>query len=96
MKAWIKRLFSLPLLLAALERQSLLLFGWLLLATPVPVQAQFNYTVTNGTITITRSPGTDEVVVIPNAIDGLPVTSIGSYSFRDALISACEKTRVFH
>src|SRR5437016_3446488 len=30
-----------------MKKQSLLILGWLLLATPTAVQAQFNYTVTN-------------------------------------------------
>jgi len=49
----------------------LLLFGRLLLATPVAVQAQFNYTTNKGTITITGYFGTDPVVAIPSTIDGL-------------------------
>src|SRR5215510_6472008 len=64
-----------------MKRQSMLLFGWLLLATPVAVQAQFNYTVTNGTVTITRYAGSDLVVVIPDTINGLPVTAIGNSVF---------------
>src|SRR5262252_4366239 len=66
---------------AAFERQSFLLFGWLFLATPVAVQAQFNYTTNNGTITITGYTGTNGVVVIPDTITGLPVTGIGDYAF---------------
>src|SRR5215471_8483754 len=64
-----------------MNRQPLLLFGWLLLATPVAVQAQFTYTTTNGTITITGYTGTDANLVIPSTIDGLPVTSIGTGAF---------------
>src|SRR5436190_23498849 len=37
----------------------------------------FNYTNTNGTITITGYKGAGGNVVIPGIIDGLPVTSIG-------------------
>ena len=64
-----------------MKRQSLLLFGWLLLASPAAVQAQFNYTVTNQTITITGYTGTSSVVDIPSTINGLPVISIGIGAF---------------
>ncbi len=44
-------------------------------------QAQFNYVINDGTITITKyvGPGGDET--IPNTIAGLPVTSIGVGAF---------------
>jgi hypothetical protein len=48
----------------------------LLLALPAVVQAQFNYTVNNGAITITKYTGPGGSVVIPGAINGLPVTAI--------------------
>jgi hypothetical protein len=67
--------FHVPFLLPAL------FFGWLLLGMPVAVQAQFNYTVTNGTVTITGYTGTNADVVIPSTIDGLPVTAIGDSAF---------------
>src|SRR5215471_4838031 len=73
--------FLLPTLVAALETQSLLLFGWLLLATPAAVQAQFSYTVTDQMVTITGYSGTTDVVAIPSTINGLPVISIGDYAF---------------
>ena len=57
----------------------------LLLILPATVQAQFNYTTTNGTITITRYTGSGSAVTIPDRIpdtaNGLPVTSIGDYAF---------------
>jgi hypothetical protein len=53
-----------------MKRQSLILLGWLLLATPVVVQAQFSYTNNNGTITITGYTGTNLDVVIPSTIAG--------------------------
>jgi hypothetical protein len=59
-----------------MKRQSLLLFGWLLLAMPASVQAQFTYTTNNGTITITGYTGSNAIVVIPDTITGLPVTVI--------------------
>ena len=58
----------------------------LVLATPA-VQAQFNYTVTNQTVTITGYTGTKNIVDIPSTIDGLPVTSIGDGAFRDSRIT---------
>lgn len=48
---------------------------------PAVVQAQFSYTTNNGMITITAYTGSDGVVNIPNTIDGLPVTSIGTNAF---------------
>src|ERR1035438_7421287 len=51
----------------------------LLLTLPAVVQAQFSYTVNNGTITITGGPG--GAVTIPSTINGLPVTSIGDDAF---------------
>jgi hypothetical protein len=51
------------------------------LALPAALQAQFNYTVTNGTITITGYTGPGGVVNIPGTINGLPVTAIGNYAF---------------
>jgi hypothetical protein len=50
----------------------------LLFALPAVVQAQFNYTTNNGTITITGYTGPGGDVTIPSATNGLPVTSIGS------------------
>ena len=43
--------------------------------------AQFNYTTNNGTIAITGYTGTNDDLVIPSTIDGLPVTSIESNAF---------------
>jgi hypothetical protein len=48
---------------------------------PAVVQAQFNYTNTNGTITITGYTGPGGAVTIPSTINGLPVTSIGDWAF---------------
>ena len=55
---------------------ALLFFG---LATSV--QAQFTYTINNGTITITGYTGTNSVLTIPSTIDDLPVTDIGTNAF---------------
>ena len=53
----------------------------LLLTLPVVVQGQFYYTVTNGTITITHYNDSALDVIIPDAIDGLPVIGIGDEAF---------------
>ncbi len=53
----------------------------LLLALPVVVQAQFDYTTINGTISILGYTGPGGAVTIPDTIDGLPVASIGSNAF---------------
>ena len=52
----------------------------LLLLLPATVQAQFNYTTNNGTITITEYTGPGGAVTIPDTINDLPVTSIGGYN----------------
>jgi hypothetical protein len=57
-----------------------LTFAVLLIFAPA-AHAQFTYSTTNGTITITGYTGTDSAVAIPSTIDGLPVTSIGSKAF---------------
>jgi hypothetical protein len=43
----------------------------------------FTYTVSGGAVTITRYTGAGGAVVIPSAINGMPVVSIGSYAFYD-------------
>jgi hypothetical protein len=70
-----------------MKRPSLLLFGWLILATPAAVQAHFSYTVTSQMVTITGYTGTNGVVAIPSTINGLPVTSIGDYAFQGSSIT---------
>jgi len=47
----------------------------------VQVQGEFTWTTNNGTITITRYTGPSGAVTIPDTINGLPVTSIGSGAF---------------
>jgi hypothetical protein len=53
----------------------------LLLVLPAAVQAQFIYTINNGTVTITGYTGPGGAVTIPDTISGLPVTSIGFSAF---------------
>ena len=43
----------------------------------------FTYEVSGGTVTITGYTGGAGVVVIPAAIDGMPVVTIGNYSFKN-------------
>ncbi len=54
---------------------------WLLLALPVATQAQFTYRAVSGKITITGYSGFDGEVIIPDTIDGLPVTRISAQTF---------------
>jgi Flp pilus assembly protein protease CpaA len=56
---------------------------WLLLALPAVVQAQFTYTTNNNQITITGAFGQGGPLIIPDTIDGLPVTAIGREAFYD-------------
>src|SRR5579863_8077135 len=60
-----------------MKRTVFALFGWLLLAAPAAVHAQFTYTTNNGTITVTGHTGLYGLgVAIPATISGMPVTSI--------------------
>jgi hypothetical protein len=66
--------------------QTCLLCAVVLLATvPAALQAQWDYTTNNGTITITGYTGPGGDVVIPGTINvgglDLPVTSIGDWAF---------------
>jgi len=51
------------------------------MATVVTADAQYRYATSGGTITITGYAGTGSVVVIPEDINGLPVSSIGKEAF---------------
>jgi hypothetical protein len=63
-----------------MKRTLLALLGFSLFAAPI-ARAQFTYTTENGTITITGYYGSGGAVVIPDTINGLPVTRIGTGAF---------------
>ena len=48
----------------------------------------FNYTTNNGAITITGYIGSGGAVSIPSTINGLPVTSIGSWAFASTTLTS--------
>jgi BspA type Leucine rich repeat region (6 copies) len=79
-----------------MKKTILLLAGLLSLSLPVVIQAQsytnsygvWNYTATNGMITInsfqgygSSSTGSNSTVTVPSVINGLPVTAIGQQAF---------------
>jgi phospholipase C len=49
-------------------------------AAPPVVEAQYSYTIVNGTITISGYTGPGGAVAIPKTIDSLPVTVIGGFA----------------
>lgn len=53
----------------------------LLVALPGATNAQFEYTVDNGSVSVTAYTGADVDVIVPNTIEGLPVASIGPSAF---------------
>jgi len=53
---------------------------------PVSVLAQFNYTTNAGTIVITGYTGPGGSVVIPDTLEGLPVTDIGDFAFETSSV----------
>src|ERR1035437_324130 len=67
----------------------LYLLGLGLLLLPAVARAQFTFTTNNGTIQITRYYGTNDAVVVPSFINGLPVTSIAQFTF-----TCCNMTSV--
>jgi hypothetical protein len=81
---WLLRAFALnsATVTAGLRLSAVLLFG---LATSV--QAQFTYTTNNGAITITGYTGSGGAVTIPDMIDGLLVTDIGTNAFENSRIN---------
>ncbi len=54
---------------------------FLFLVLAALVQAQYEYTTNNGTITITKYTGSGGAISIPDTINDLPVTSIGYEAF---------------
>jgi hypothetical protein len=63
-------------------RTKLSLVVVLLLSMTQAAHAQFNFTIRNSTITITGYTGTNNDVVVPNMIYGLPVICIGTNAFQ--------------
>jgi len=59
----------------------------LLLSAPAAVQAQFDYAITNGTVTITGYTGPGGNVTIPDTIEGLPVTTVGDRAFLERSVT---------
>jgi len=57
----------------------LLLLLWF--GLPFPADAQFAYAYTNGALTITGYTGPGGPVVIPAAVNGVPVTAVGNSAF---------------
>jgi len=56
----------------------------LLLLLTASVQAQdYTYTIESGLVTITGYTGAGGAAIIPDTIDGLPVTAIGAEAFRE-------------
>ena len=64
-----------------MKRRLFFLFGWLLLAIPTAVQAQFTLATNNGAITIVAYTNTGPIVAIPAVTNGLPVTAIAPSAF---------------
>ena len=54
-----------------------------MLALPMQAQAQYQYSVSGGKVTITNYTGSGGAVVIPASIAGMPVVSIGRYAFQN-------------
>jgi hypothetical protein len=67
---------GLPFVRAALWLSVLFLF-----VLPIAVQAQFTFTTNDGAITIAGYTGSDSTVIIPDATNGYPVTTIGDDAF---------------
>jgi hypothetical protein len=57
------------------------LLAFLMLVSPLTLQAQFNYTTDNGAVTITKYTGSGGAVVLPPFIDNLPIGGIARYAF---------------
>lgn len=71
-----------------LKKISVILLAVVLLLTAFPIASfalttddGLEYTIANGEVTITRYAGNDEVVTVPDTINGNPVTTIGDGAF---------------
>ena len=51
-------------------------------ASAAQTYGDFEYTVSNNTVTITKYKGSDSTVTVPSTINGMSVTGIGDYAFR--------------
>jgi hypothetical protein len=71
-------------MMSALAKSTLaeLVVAYVLLLLPTTMNAQFEYTNESGNITITGYNGTGGDVVIPPAIDGFPVRTVGNWAFQ--------------
>jgi len=67
--------------LSSMSMRNGILIAALVWVLPSVAQAYLNYTVTNGTVTITGCSGLTGQLTIPDTIAGLPVTSIGFHAF---------------
>lgn len=54
---------------------------WASLVVSGVEQTQWGYATNGGAITVTNHYGNNDQVIVPNTMDGLPVTSIGNYAF---------------
>jgi hypothetical protein len=70
-----------------MKRRITFLLGWIFMAASI-AEAQFDYTTNNGAITITRYTGSDDVVSVPDTIDGFPVTIIGGSAFSSTSVGS--------
>jgi hypothetical protein len=62
---------------------------FLILAVPAVVQAQFNFTTNNdGSLNITGYTGSGNQVTIPDTLNGLPLTGVGSYAFYSSSVAS--------
>jgi hypothetical protein len=60
----------------------------ILLSVAQDAHAQFTHATNNGSIVITEYTGTNDIVVIPDTITGLPVTAIGELAFYGSSLTA--------
>jgi hypothetical protein len=69
---------------AGLKSDLIVFLVTLFFAAPSAAQGQdYQYTITNSVVTITRYTGAGGDVTIPSTLDGFPVTTIGNQAFMD-------------